>query len=74
MSRLDRCMSDDEYLDAMVEFPILVNHPIVCSAKGGKLCRPSEQVLTLLDKWPQGPYFKEDGQQIINDKDESTSG
>ncbi|MEM8730944.1 MAG: arsenate reductase (glutaredoxin), partial [Pseudomonadota bacterium] len=35
--------------------------------KGVRLCRPSEAVLDLLDRWPPGPYAKEDGQQIIDD-------
>jgi len=45
----------------------LVNRPIVCTAKGVKLCRPSEQVLDVLEKWPQGPYHKEDGQLMLNE-------
>ncbi|MEL7013613.1 MAG: arsenate reductase (glutaredoxin), partial [Pseudomonadota bacterium] len=43
-----------------------VNRPIVCSAKGVKLCRPSEAVLDLLEAWPEGPYAKEDGEIIID--------
>tara|TARA_A200000113_G_scaffold142195_2_gene127751 strand:+ start:355 stop:687 length:333 start_codon:yes stop_codon:yes gene_type:complete len=34
ISRLERCEGEDEYMDAMVEFPILVNRPIDCSPKG----------------------------------------
>jgi len=52
----------------MLEHPILVNRPIVCSPKGVKLCRPSESVLDILDQWPQGPYFKEDGEKILDDR------
>ena len=40
--------SDSEILAAMVEHPILVNRPIVVTAKGAKLCRPAEEVLSLL--------------------------
>ena len=54
----------------MIEHPILVNRPIVCSAKGVRLCRPSETVLDLLDHMPPGPLFKEDGVMILNDKGE----
>ncbi|PCJ89084.1 MAG: arsenate reductase (glutaredoxin) [Hyphomicrobiales bacterium] len=42
-------IDDETILDAMIEHPVLVNRPIVCSAKGVKLCRPSELVLELLD-------------------------
>ena len=61
-------VSDETLLDAMIEHPILVNRPIVCSAKGVRLCRPSETVLDLLDQMPPGPLFKEDGVMILNDK------
>tara|TARA_R110001606_G_scaffold99848_5_gene219988 strand:- start:3575 stop:3994 length:420 start_codon:yes stop_codon:yes gene_type:complete len=63
---LDDKVTDDDILVAMLEHPILVNRPIVCSPKGVKLCRPSEQVLDLLAQWPQGPYHKEDGELIID--------
>lgn len=59
--------SDEALIDAMLEYPILVNRPIVCTAKGVKLCRPSEKVLDVLDNWPQGPYHKEDGQLILDE-------
>ena len=65
---LDDNISDDVIINAMVENPILVNRPIVCSSKGVKLCRPSEEVLNILDKWPSGPFHKEDGQIIIDIK------
>ncbi|MEM7303682.1 MAG: arsenate reductase (glutaredoxin) [Pseudomonadota bacterium] len=45
----DLSASDYAILDAMVEHPILVNRPIVASAKGVRLCRPKEEVLELLD-------------------------
>ncbi|MFW8590422.1 arsenate reductase (glutaredoxin) [Glaciecola sp. 2405UD65-10] len=64
---LDLSVSDEALLDAMQQHPVLVNRPIVCSAKGVKLCRPSEAVLDLLDTWPSGPYFKEDGEKIIDE-------
>ena len=60
-------VSDDALLDAMVEHPVLVNRPIVCSPKGVKLCRPSETVLDLLDTLPPGPFFKEDGKMIVDE-------
>jgi len=59
-------VGDETLLDAMVEHPILVNRPIVCTAKGVRLCRPSETVLDLLDRLPPGPMSKEDGQLLID--------
>lgn len=59
-------VKDDDILNAMIAHPILVNRPIVCSAKGVKLCRPSEIVLDLLDRLPKGPLLKEDGTMLID--------
>ncbi len=63
---LEPGVTDDRILDAMLAHPILVNRPIVCTAKGVRLCRPSEQVFELLDTLPTGPVYKEDGQMVIN--------
>ncbi|EAS66445.1 arsenate reductase (glutaredoxin) [Photobacterium angustum] len=63
---LDESVSDEVILDAMLEHPVLVNRPIVCTAKGVKLCRPSEAVLDVLENWPKGPLIKEDGEVIID--------
>lgn len=62
--------SDEVLLAAMVEHPVLVNRPIVCTPKGVRLCRPSETVLDLLDRMPPGPLYKEDGAMILNEKGE----
>ncbi|MAP94590.1 MAG: arsenate reductase (glutaredoxin) [Ponticaulis sp.] len=67
---LDDTVSDETILAAMLEHPVLVNRPIVCSPKGVRLCRPSEAVLDLLDKFPPGPFAKEDGELLINEKGE----
>jgi arsenate reductase len=40
--------SDDALLDAMAQHPVLMNRPIVITAKGAKLCRPSETVAEIL--------------------------
>ena len=60
----DPSVTDDAILAAMLEHPILVNRPIVCTPRGVRLCRPSEAVLDLLDQRPDGPVFKEDGTPI----------
>jgi arsenate reductase (glutaredoxin) len=62
----DPAFSDDILLAAMLEHPVLVNRPIVCSPKGVRLCRPSETVLDLLDRLPPGPLYKEDGALLID--------
>ena len=58
---LEPGVSDEVILEAMLEHPVLVNRPIVCSPKGVRLCRPSEAVLDLLETLPPGPFHKEDG-------------
>ncbi|MGF1537108.1 MAG: arsenate reductase (glutaredoxin) [Elainellaceae cyanobacterium] len=63
---LEPGVSDEAILAAMLEHPILVNRPIVCTRKGVKLCRPSETVLDVLEKWPPGPFTKEDGELLID--------
>lgn len=63
---LDEGVSNEVILDAMIEHPILVNRPIVCTPKGVRLCRPSELVLDLLDRFPPGPFHKEDGELLID--------
>lgn len=65
---LEESVTDAQLLEAMVAHPVLVNRPIVCTAKGVKLCRPSEAVLDLLEQWPAGPYFKEDGEPILDNQ------
>jgi arsenate reductase (glutaredoxin) len=60
----DPAVSVDALLDAMVEHPVLVNRPIVCTPKGVALCRPSETVFSLIEI-PAGMIFtKEDGDVV----------
>ena len=40
--------SDEEILDAMITNPILINRPLVETAKGAALCRPQDEVRKLL--------------------------
>lgn len=60
---LDMSVSDDAIIEAMIAHPILVNRPIVVTPRGTKLCRPSEQVLELLDRKPVD-FTKEDGEIV----------
>ncbi len=57
-------VGDDVILGAMLQYPVLVNRPIVCSKKGVRLCRPSETVLQLLEHFPKSPFYKEDGELL----------
>jgi len=41
-------LSDAALLDAMMTNPILINRPIVKTARGVRLCRPAERVLEIL--------------------------
>ncbi|MBN9598765.1 MAG: arsenate reductase (glutaredoxin) [Afipia sp.] len=61
----DSKWSDDELIDFMIAHPILINRPIVVTSKGVKLCRPSEDVLSILPNPHIGRFVKEDG-EIIN--------
>jgi len=59
-------VTDEALIAAMVEDRVLVNRPIVCTAKGVRLCRPAELVLDLLDDWPKGPFAKANGTLLID--------
>lgn len=59
-------LSDDALIDAMVAHPILMERPIVVTALGTRICRPSEVVLDILPLPQQGAFSKEDGEQVIN--------
>lgn len=58
MGLLEPTVDDKTLLNAMVEHPLLVNRPIVCTVKGVRLCRPSETVLDLLDRLLPGPFYR----------------
>lgn len=61
----DERLSDDELIDAMIAHPILMNRPIVVTAQGTRLCRPSETVLDILPAPQRGTFVKEDGELLI---------
>jgi len=64
----DTKWTDDELLDCMATHPILINRPIVVTAKGTRLCRPSEVVLDILPQPQQGAFTKEDGEVVIDEQ------
>lgn len=60
----DPSLTDDHLLDVMMEHPVLINRPIVVGPKGARLCRPSEEVLSVLDHPLEADFVKEDGEVV----------
>ena len=60
----DSKWSNNDLIDFMLANPILINRPIVVTAKGVKLCRPSEAVLEILPNPHIGRFVKEDGEVV----------
>jgi arsenate reductase (glutaredoxin) len=58
--------TDDELIDLMLKYPILINRPIVVTPLGVRLARPSEAVLDILPNPNIGPFTKEDGEVVID--------
>ncbi|AKJ42304.1 Arsenate reductase [Pragia fontium] len=58
--------NDEQLIDFMLKYPILINRPIVVTELGTKLCRPSEVVLDILPAAQKGTFTKEDGEQVID--------
>jgi arsenate reductase len=62
----NRDLTDEQLLDAMIATPILINRPFVVTPLGTRLARPSEAVLDILPDTFKEPFFKEDGEQVLN--------
>lgn len=60
--------TDAQLIDFMLEHPILINRPIVVTALGTRLCRPSEEVLDLLPQPQKCAFTKEDGEMVIDEQ------
>ncbi len=60
----DPALGDAQLIDAMLAHPILINRPIVIGPGGVKLCRPSEAVLSILDRPLKSDFVKEDGELV----------
>ncbi|MDH2540880.1 arsenate reductase (glutaredoxin) [Acinetobacter baumannii] len=60
--------TDEQLIDFMVQYPILINRPFVVTPKGTRLCRPSEMILDILDSQNLGYFAKEDGEVIIDEQ------
>jgi len=59
-------LTDEQLLDAMLKDPILINRPFVVTPLGTRLARPSEVVLDILPDTHEGPFAKEDGEQVLD--------
>ncbi|HFZ1114875.1 TPA: glutaredoxin-dependent arsenate reductase [Citrobacter koseri] len=59
--------TDDQLIDFMLQYPILINRPIVATPLGTRLCRPSEVVLDILPDTQKGAFAKEDGEKVVDD-------
>ncbi|AGH35340.1 MULTISPECIES: arsenate reductase (glutaredoxin) [Acinetobacter] len=60
--------TDEQLIDFMVQYPILINRPFVVTPKGTRLCRPSEIVLDILYTQNLSYFAKEDGEVIIDEQ------
>lgn len=60
--------SDEQLIDFMLQYPILINRPIVVTPLGTRLCRPSESVLDILTDEQCGSFTKEDGERVIDEQ------
>lgn len=64
----DDAFSDEQLIDFMLQYPILINRPIVVTPLGTRLCRPSETVLDILTDEQCGSFTKEDGERVIDEQ------
>ena len=60
----DPALTEAVLLDHMEANPILLNRPFVVTARGTRLCRPSELVLDILPNPHIGDFTKEDGEIV----------
>ncbi|MEG0488310.1 MAG: arsenate reductase (glutaredoxin) [Acinetobacter sp.] len=58
--------ADEQLIEFMLKYPILINRPFVVTELGVRLCRPSELVLDILSAPQLHPFSKEDGEIIID--------
>ena len=60
--------TDEQLIDQMLAHPILINRPIVVTPWGVRLCRPSEAVLDIFPLPQKGPFTKEDGERVLDER------
>ena len=62
----DGQFSDEQLINFMLQYPILINRPIVVTPLGTRLCRPSERVLDILPDPQRAAFTKEDGEAVVD--------
>ncbi|WP_441228485.1 arsenate reductase (glutaredoxin) [Tardiphaga sp. 20_F10_N6_6] len=70
----DTSLTDAQLLDAIEAHPVLMNRPIVVSALGVRLCRPSEAVLDIMPTPQLGVFSKEDGDRVVDASGQRIAG
>lgn len=58
---------DSTILAAMVQHPVLVERPFICSPRGVRLCRPLERIIPLLEQPLPADFTREDGRPLGRD-------
>lgn len=58
--------TEEQLINFMLQYPTLINRPIVVTPLGTRLCRPSEAVLDILPLAQRGAFNKEDGESLID--------
>ena len=64
----DQGLSDEQLIDAMLAYPVLINRPFVVTPLGTRLSRPSEAVLDILPNTFTSAFVKEDGEAVIDEQ------
>ena len=59
-------LTDDQLLDLLRDFPVLLERPIVVTPLGTRLCRPCETVLEILPAPQRGAFSKENGEAVVD--------
>ncbi|MFG1174527.1 glutaredoxin-dependent arsenate reductase [Erwiniaceae bacterium CAU 1747] len=59
--------TDQQLIDYMLQYPILMNRPVVVTPLGTRLCRPSEVVLDILPESQKRAFTKEDGEKVVDE-------
>ena len=67
-------LTDDQLLDLLRDFPVLLERPIVVTPLGARLCRPCETVLEILPAPQRGAFSKENGEAVVDPQGRRVDG
>lgn len=65
----DSAWTDAQLIDFMLQYPSLINRPIVVTPLGTRLCRPSEAVLDILPQPQRGAFPRKDSETVVDTRD-----